>query len=127
MKGIVENGWNSHNDHDIESKITGCTRDLEAWGNSIRPKFREEIKCCEEELEVLRTQHDDNAVARFCALKNHLSKPLIQKETYWRQWEKTHWLKGGDCNTKFFHASATMRKKGNMIVKLVNESGVVES
>lgn len=42
---------------------------------------------------------------------------------YWRQRAKSHWLKGCDSNTKFFHASASSRKKINSIDSLMDDHG----
>jgi hypothetical protein len=56
-----------------------------------------------------------------------LSKILKQEEDYWKQRSKTHWLKDGDSNTKFFHAVASARRKRNNISKLCdNEGNVVQ-
>lgn len=53
-----------------------------------------------------------------------MNEILLQEETYWKQRAKLFWLKEGDENTRFFHASASARKKVNHITHLVNESGV---
>jgi hypothetical protein len=47
---------------------------------------------------------------------------LIQEDTFWRQRAKTHWLRDGDLNTKFYHASATSRRKVNKITSLLDAS-----
>ena len=49
---------------------------------------------------------------------------MIQEDKYWRQRAKNHWCRDGDLNTKFFHASATSRKKVNRINFLENEVGI---
>ncbi|XP_037491748.1 uncharacterized protein LOC119369495 [Jatropha curcas] len=36
---------------------------------------------------------------------------------------KVFWLREGDCNTKFFHAATTARKKKNLISRLMNANG----
>ncbi|KAK2396409.1 hypothetical protein QL285_058064 [Trifolium repens] len=47
---------------------------------------------------------------------------LIQEDTFWRERAKTHWLRDGDLNTKFYHASATSRRKVNKITSLLDAS-----
>jgi hypothetical protein len=49
---------------------------------------------------------------------------VLQDDVYWRQRAKRHWYKDGDKNTKYFHASATARKKANRIISLVDDNGV---
>ena len=44
-----------------------------------------------------------------------------QRETYWRQHAHVHWLKCVDINTKFFHATASKRKRRNKIRRLKKE------
>jgi hypothetical protein len=53
-----------------------------------------------------------------------MSQLMVQDDVYWRQRAKKHWYKDGDKNTKFFHASATTRKKVNRILSLEDENGV---
>jgi hypothetical protein len=47
----------------------------------------------------------------------------LQDDAYWRQRAKKLWYKDGDRNTKFFHASATTRKKANRIMSLEDDNG----
>lgn len=46
-----------------------------------------------------------------------------QEESYWKQRAKVFWLEEGDSNTRFFHATATTRKKMNHIKSLRNDAG----
>jgi len=68
----------------------------------------------------LRSQVDSNNIQHFNELRNHMTRLLIQEDAFWRQRAKTHWLKDGDLNTKFFHAAASSRKKVNHIHSLMD-------
>ena len=43
---------------------------------------------------------------------------------YWKQRAKSFWVKGGDLNTKYFHAIASSQKRCNHIHKLYNATSV---
>jgi hypothetical protein len=61
----------------------------------------------------------------FNALRKRMAHLLVQEDTYWRQRAKTHWLRDGDLNTKFFHVSATSRRKVNRINSLLDSSSTL--
>jgi hypothetical protein len=57
-------------------------------------------------------------------IRTKLSDLLDQQKTYWRQRGAIKWVKLGDTNTKFFHANASIRHRGNLINQLVSDLGV---
>lgn len=75
-------------------------------------------------LENLKDRTDASGVKEFIEAKEKTNEILLQEETYWKQRAKLFWLKEDDENTRFFHASASARKKVNHITHLVNDSGV---
>lgn len=52
-----------------------------------------------------------------------IEKLSEQEEIHWNQRSRVNWLQYGDRNTKFFHASATQRRKTNFIKGLLNDIG----
>uniref|UniRef100_A0A803Q153 RNase H type-1 domain-containing protein n=1 Tax=Cannabis sativa TaxID=3483 RepID=A0A803Q153_CANSA len=56
--------------------------------------------------------------------QNNYFELLAQQEIYWRQKSKQLWLHNGDKNTKYFHATASARKRNNQIQQLQNDDGV---
>lgn len=59
------------------------------------------------------------------ALRVALCSLLIQEDAFWRQRAKTHWLRDGDLNTKFFHVAASSRRKVNIITSLIDSNNIL--
>ncbi|KAM6577555.1 hypothetical protein CsatB_029392 [Cannabis sativa] len=57
-------------------------------------------------------------------ISNNYFELLAQQEIYWKQRSKQFWLHYGDKNTKYFHASASARKRNNQIRQPQNSDGV---
>jgi hypothetical protein len=77
----------------------------------------------EGKLEELRGQFSEESGRRHKEVNERHAKLLIQEEAYWKQRAKMHWLKEGDLNTKFFHISATARRRRKNVSMHVNEEG----
>ena len=60
---------------------------------------------------------------------DRLKKELIvlydKEEKMWQKRSRIQWLKNGDRNTRFFHGSATQRKRQNFIKGLRDEQRVL--
>lgn len=55
---------------------------------------------------------------QFKRMKQLYHDLLSQHEVYWKQRAKAFWLRDGDHITRFFHSTATARKKKNQISQL---------
>ena len=51
----------------------------------------------------LRSKRDSISLVDFDETRREYIKLLGQKELYWKQRAKQHWLVEGDANTRFFH------------------------
>ena len=60
---------------------------------------------------------------KICELTKRLKDAYKRKELYWCQKARINWLKEGDNNTKFFHASVEGRRKRNKISILEKNDG----
>jgi hypothetical protein len=121
---IVSNSWSSSAGMQVTDKLIVCANDLSSWNKANRNGIKQELDDCRRELNRCRNQGaaaDPNTLTNLRKRMTHL---MIQEDKYWRQRAKTHWYRDGDLNTKFFHASATSRKKVNRINFLENDVGV---
>lgn len=58
-------------------------------------------------------------------LKNELASLIVKEEQMWQQRSKSHWMKLGDKNSKYFHTKPSQRFRRNWILELENSMGVM--
>ena len=117
----VHSCWQHVSGGDLLTRLEGCAEDLKKWSKSHCNKLKIDIEDCRKKLLRFRGTND---MRHYEGLQRRMTHLLLQEDAYWRQRAKTHWYKDGDLNTKFFHASATARKKVNRITYLENNDGV---
>lgn len=117
---LVEGSWQENSNHDIQTKMKMCSEKLEVWGREITDDFASNIKACKAELRCLRDKEDSHSVTKYEEVKKRLHLILDQRDIFWRQHSKQLWLQSGDKNSKYFHMSASSRKRANQITKLRN-------
>ncbi|XP_062081094.1 uncharacterized protein LOC133785895 [Humulus lupulus] len=76
------------------------------------------LKKRKETISKLKNRCDADSIQRYKAIENKFMETLYQKEIFWRQRSKQLWLKAGDLNSKYFHATASARKQQNNIKKI---------
>lgn len=92
------------------------------WGRAFFHKFKEKIKKQKIIRERFSDQVNSNSIKQFLEANERLNILFDQEESYWKQRDKMHWLAEGDDNTKFFHSSASARKKSNRIEHLFDDN-----
>lgn len=129
LDGVIERSWDAGDGSELTHRLSNCARDLAMWAKKISGRFRVEIDECNRKLKALQGLSDDDCVAAFKATQERLCVLLCvllsQEELYWRQRAKSFWLRDGDCNTKYFHASASTKRRRNKIQKLRGEGNVL--
>ena len=103
-------------------KLLEVSAYMAKWGRVFFHKFREKVRELKGTLDRLVNATDVNDIKEYLAAKENLNNLLFQEETYWKQRAKMFWLAEGDENTRFFHSSATARKKSNRIAYLVDDN-----
>ncbi|KAM6599952.1 hypothetical protein CsatA_019561 [Cannabis sativa] len=120
---VVKDCWVESALGGIQEKIKLCGNKLTEWNNDYLGKFHSRLKHWKSEAKKFKAGRDDVSLRRFKEAENNLFEVLNQKEIFWRQRSKQLWLQEGDQNTKYFHATATSRRRSNLIHKLQKDDG----
>lgn len=120
---IVQECWENSMNEGIQNKIKACAGKLEVWGKEITGHFGRRIRKCKDVLQGLKGKRDARSVEMYEENQRLLFNIYAQKEKYWKQRVKQFWLREGDQNSRFFHASASTRRKVNQISKLKDQNG----
>ena len=107
----------------LTEKIKRCRMGLAHWSKQIFGGSQHQIRARFEAMEALTNDDGGQNRSLITDLKEEINLLLPSDEIHWKQRSRNTWLKEGDCNTKFFHNSATQRQRTNKIEGLLNEQG----
>lgn len=106
------------------TKLKRCKKRLKSWSKVHFGNVKQQIKQAKDQLwhaeEVSAKIGDLEEVIR---IKMELNALFDKEEKMWQQRSKVQWLKNGDQNTKFFHGTATQRKRKIFIIGLRDGNG----
>lgn len=126
---IVHDEWKAKSNWNCEDPIMQFKKiakdsliQLQLWS---KEEFRGREKKLKKLLKELKAYRESSnkyvSGVEIKAIEKQIDDLLID-EVYWRQRSRAVWLREGDKNTKFFHSTATSRKRKNRIRGIVDEN-----
>jgi hypothetical protein len=117
-KGVLHDTWQT-----CKAKLAVCQKELSTWKRHHVGTLEKDI--ADKAKKLKKFQEKDGEIDRehMKKTKMEMETLLEQEELIWRQRSKAIWLKEGDRNTKFFHASAKQRHQKNHLEKIKDEEG----
>jgi ribonuclease HI len=107
----------------IEINMARCQNNFLRWQRGCTGSLKHQIAVLHKQLIDLQGRDEMGIGEETKAVKKKMENLLDQSDLMWRKRAKTEWLRGGDRNTKFFHACANARKKSNFITSISNTEG----
>lgn len=106
------------------AKSRTCQSELAKWHKKVFKRADEEIFRLKQRLSVLVNQNDQmQSWEEVKSIKRRIAELWQQEEKYWCQRSRVKWLKWGDRNSSFFHASTVQRRGKNRIKRLRDQDG----
>lgn len=97
---------------------------LQEWSKHTFKRANHKIKKLKRDIGKLHNLPPtaENIEKRF-RLKKEVKELWKQEEMYWGTRAKVNWLRWGDRNTKYFHATTMQRRENNTIHRVKNRNG----
>ena len=126
---MVATGWGkSGSDHgcwqNLLEKTKSCKRELSDWNKKTFKNAAKELSRVKRDLTDLLNQPGGIMDwERVKALKEEAKQLWNQEEKFWGQRSRIKWLKWGDKNSRFFHATTVQRRERNRIQRIKDDNG----
>ncbi|XP_072084360.1 uncharacterized protein [Arachis hypogaea] len=122
---VVNSGW------DLQGNWNSCMENfqkvLKNWNHNVFGNIHQKKSKILRRLQGIKNSLNMNPNLYLEKLQRELweeyEEILAQEELLWFQKSRCNWLKFGDRNTKFFHASTMARRRRNRIEALQDDNG----
>nr|XP_025703912.1 uncharacterized protein LOC112805796 [Arachis hypogaea] len=127
-KEVIRKGWTSKAQggdwNNFMEKTSNCIKNLQEWNRKSFKRADEEITRLQRKIQNLQnSHHNPRQQHQIENAKQRIRELWRQEEKYWAQRARVKWLKWGDRNTAFFHASTIQRRDRNRIDRLRDAEG----
>ena len=124
---VVEEAWDPYRgdeEYTVTDRLKSCQANLQRWNWRVFGNVNKTLKRKQERLQQLENLSSLHEKAEeIQELRKEINEVLVREEIMWSQRSRAAWIKWGDRNTRFFHATASQRRRRNRIGGLQNANG----
>jgi hypothetical protein len=115
--------WGLGSEKNWEQKYKAMRRRITSWSATVETPHRE-VQRLQQKIQNFQMQHPlQQSADEEKSLFQEYDKAEERWDMYWKQRFRIQWNTLGDRNTRFFHATATHRKRTNKILSVQNSMG----
>ncbi|KAH7863457.1 hypothetical protein Vadar_017734 [Vaccinium darrowii] len=124
---VIQGAWNTQVQgsrfFNVHQKIKTCRVSIQNWKKRKRLNSGQRIKELKDQIQSIQNEQNLHSRGNLQELRNLLRLEWDKEEMFWRQKSRINWLRQGDRNTSFFHASVLQRRARNRITGIENSAG----
>ncbi|CAA0840588.1 Unknown protein, partial [Striga hermonthica] len=126
-KDVVAAVWKDQKEDcglvEIQKKLRDTRLALLKWNTQSQTNSAKQIEICKAKLQEMALLGKDKDWKEWECVKAQLHTAYLDEEIYWQNKSRILWLKAGDKNTRYFHASVTQRRRANNFDLLTRRDG----
>lgn len=124
LPDIINGYWGASDPRNIVKKIDTLKTHLSNWNSSKYRRADVEISTLKKKLIQLenRAASREN-IQEIKQCKNRINTLWEREELFWKARSRLKWLRSGDRNSKYFHATTIHRRSINRVSRLRNSTG----
>ena len=133
VQRIVRKNWTGHINgapmFRFTQKLRRIKSELKIWSRSKFANFRKQVEKNSAKLQfveslIIADPHNHRLTGWHFRLLKQRERLLLFNKRYWGTLAHKKWLVDGDRNSRFFHQSATARKRHCAILRIKDPSGI---
>lgn len=110
----------------ISDRLDRCGQVLDHWNKTVFGKVETQITIKTKELKSLLTGGCSNEnIVTINQCRTYLNEWQHKEEIIWKQRAKDFWITEGDKNSRYFHQTASCKRKNNNIISTLDSNGNV--
>ncbi|KAG5555977.1 hypothetical protein RHGRI_006568 [Rhododendron griersonianum] len=108
----------------LAQKLRNCRQSLKEWSAKEFGNNKRKLEALKSQLAVIQADcPSDSNMGELYQIKKEIETLLDREEMYYHQRSRINWLRYGDRNTSFFHASVIQRRQRNQLLRLKDDNG----
>uniref|UniRef100_A0A803P4J0 Reverse transcriptase domain-containing protein n=1 Tax=Cannabis sativa TaxID=3483 RepID=A0A803P4J0_CANSA len=125
---VVESAWKKDCDNrrvvGLPQKLSTTKRELKVWNQNVFGFCDKKLKQLWDQLErIQKMPIDHSTVSKEAEIQMEILDMEEKMGRIWRQKSRENWLRFGDGNMKFFHASTLIRRRRNYVGAVRGDMG----
>ena len=110
----------------FQDKLGLCRRELSLWKKRYKANSAEQIQCLKFRIDAAE-RNRSIPISEVKQLRSNLNQAYRDEELFWKLKSRNTWMRLGERNTKFFHATTKTRKSRNRIKTVLDDQGIEHS
>lgn len=116
--------WTQEQNEDITNRQWEYKKRITQWSRDNFGNIQKDLSEIRDRLvQIQAGDYSEEDIREEQTLMDKYNKILINEEIFWRQRSRITWIKEGDRNNKFFHATTLNRRRKNNISAIRDQNG----